>query len=159
MSKVSGRKKTTAQLAVDLMVAVSRLQHSKPARRRDDATTLSVPQLLLLRRIEEVGETTAALLAVSEHVSQQAIAQNLAALKAEGFVESTRDPNDERKNPVHVTEAGKLAINSYLERRTKWLATRIESRIDPTERTELERVIELFERLARVENELDGEER
>ncbi|HUZ18172.1 MAG TPA: MarR family transcriptional regulator [Spirochaetia bacterium] len=158
MSKVSDGKKTTAQLAVELMVGVSRLRHSKPAKRRDDAANFSVPQLLLLRRIEEVGETTAAQLAVSEHVSQQAIAQNLAALKAEGFVESTRDPNDERKNPVHVTEAGKLAINSYLARRTKWLAKRIESRIDPTERAELERAIELLERLSRVEDELEGEE-
>ena len=158
MSTVVDHQKTTTELAVELVLAVSRLQHSKPARPRDGVGDLSVPQLLLLRRIQELGETTAAALAVSEHVSQQSIAQDLAALKREGFVESGRDPKDRRKSPVHVSEAGKLAIDSYLARRTKWLVRRIESRIDPTERGELERMIELFERLARVEGELDEEE-
>jgi len=151
MSKLPKPQKTDQEFAIELMVAVSRLRHSKPAKRTGGTKDLSVPQLLLLRRIEEMGETTASSLAESEQVSQQAIAQNLAVLKREGLVESTRDPQDERKNPVHVSRAGRLAIDSYLAGRTKWLAQRIAARIGPDERAALGQAIALLERLARQE--------
>lgn len=157
MSKISDVK-TAKELAVELVLAVSRLRHSKPARQRDGASDLSVSQLVLLRRIEEAGETTASSLAVNENVSQQAIAQDLAILKREGLVESGMDPKDKRKNPVHVSAAGRIAIDSFLASRTRWLARRIESRMNPAERAELERSIELLERLAHRENQFGEEE-
>lgn len=149
MSKQSKQQRSDQELAIELIVAVSRLQHSKPAKRRDDTTGLSVPQLLLLRRIEEKGETTASSLASEEQVSQQAIAQNLSVLKREGLVESARDPHDERKSPVCLTQAGRTAINAYLTDRTRWLADRITSRTTTADRAQLGHLVELLERLAR----------
>ncbi len=140
--------KSAMDLAAELLVAVSRLRHSKPTRQRDDSISLSVSQLLLVRRIEEEGETTASSLAASEHVSQQAIAQSLAVLRQEGLVETGKDPKDERKSLVRVTEKGRASIQAYLIRHTKWLVLRIESRIVPEERVLLEKAIEVIERLA-----------
>jgi len=150
-------KKMVPDLAAELLIAVSRLLHSKPSKTRDKLSNLSGPQLLLLRRIEEEGETTASLLAASENVSQQAIAQSLSALRQEGLVETVQDPTDERKSPVHISEAGKVAINTYLSLHTKWLVRRIESRFSPAELVELKHAIAVLELLAKTDDDSDEE--
>ena len=150
--KSASKKRRVPDLAAELLIAVSRLRHSKPSKPRGKITNLSGPQLLLLRRIEEEGETTASILAASENVSQQAIAQSLSALRQEGLIETVQDPKDERKSPVRVSEKGKLAINTYLSLHTKWLVRRIESRFAPEELVALERAIAVLERLAKSDD-------
>src|ERR1700691_2346682 len=96
----SGDHQDTAETAVRLAVAVKRLQ----ARIREEGEPLqagigeepgmtspglSVAQVSLFSRLVPEGPVTAASLAVAEHVSQQAIAQSLAGLKAGGLVSVT----------------------------------------------------------------------
>jgi len=137
-----------APAAVRLAVAIKRLR----ARWREAAwagsTELPISQLAILQRLRTDGPATAAALAAAEHVSQQAIAQNLGALKRARLVRSTRDPDDSRKNRITISAAGTRLFEKALTSRTAWLVKAIESTISPSEHAALERSIELLERLA-----------
>jgi DNA-binding MarR family transcriptional regulator len=141
----------TAETAVRLAVAVKRLQ----ARIREEAgvtsTGLSVAQVSIFRRLVHEGPVTAASLAAAEHVSQQAIAQSLAGLKAGGLVSVKPDPADGRKSLLEVTEAGRALYKTILASRDDWLIRAIESAVSPDERTRLDQAITLLERLGQVD--------
>src|ERR1700685_3486030 len=144
----SGDHQDTAEAAVRLAVAVKRLQ----ARIREEAgvtsTGLSVAQVSIFSRLVHEGPVTAASLAAAEHVSQQAIAQSLAGLKAGGLGSVKRDPADGRKSLLAVTAAGRRLFESIMASRDDWLIRAIEAAISPGERAALEQGIELLERLS-----------
>jgi len=135
-------------LAVRLAVAIKRLR----ARLREAAwgsgVELPIAQLAIIKRLRDGGPTTAAVLAAAEHVSHQAIAQNLAALKRAGLVRTAPDPSDGRKSLIHITAAGSRLFESAVASRDAWLAHAIEQTIPAGERPALERAILLLERLA-----------
>src|ERR1700678_1205933 len=144
-------RRDTAETAVRLAVAVKRLQ----ARIREEAgvtsTGLSVAQVSIFSRLVHEGPVTAASLAVAEHVSQQAIAQSLAGLKAGGLVSVKPDPADGRKSLLEVTAAGRALYETIMASRDDWLIRAIESAVSPDERPVLEGAIEILERLGDVD--------
>ena len=140
--------RTTAAVAVDLAVAVSRLRSRAREAAGVHATGLSISQLTLLRRVIDEGPTTAAALAAAEHVSQQAIAQSLAPLKAAGYVSARPDPGDGRKSLISATESGRRLRAPLHQSREAWLIRAIDATVADDERSALERAIELLERLA-----------
>jgi DNA-binding MarR family transcriptional regulator len=135
-------------LTVRLVVAIKRLR----ARLREAALTsrgeLPLAQLALIKRLRDGGPTTAAALAAAEHVSHQAIAQSLAALKRAELVRTAPHPSDGRKSLVHLTSRGSRLFASLLASRDAWLAHAIERSVPAAERADLERAIALLERLA-----------
>jgi DNA-binding MarR family transcriptional regulator len=135
-------------LAVRLAVAFKRLH----ARLREAALAsgmeLPITQLAIIKHLLDHGPTTASVLAASEHVTHQAIAQNLAALKQAGFVRTAPDPTDGRKSLVHVTAAGSRLFGLAIAARNAWLTRAIEQNVPAGERAGLERAIILLERLA-----------
>lgn len=147
----SGGHQDTAETAVRLAVAVKRLQ----ARIREEAgvtsTGLSVAQVSIFSLLVHEGPVTAASLALAEHVSQQAIAQSLAGLKAGGLVSVTPDPADGRKSLLEVTTACCALYETILASRHDWLIRAIESAVDPDERARLDQAITLLERLGQVD--------
>jgi len=147
----SEERQDTAETAVRLAVAVKRLQ----ARIREEAgvtsTGLSVAQVSIFSRLVHEGPVTAASLAVAEHVSQQAIAQSLAGLKAGGLVIVKPDPADGRKSLLEVTAAGRALYETILASRDDWLIRAIESAVGPDERNRLDQAITLLERLGQVD--------
>ena len=147
----NGERQDTAETAVRLAVAVKRLQ----ARIREEAgvtsTGLSVAQVSIFSRLVHEGPVTAASLAVAEHVSQQAIAQSLAGLKAGGLVSVKPDPADGRKSLLEVTAAGRALYETIMASRDDWLIRAIESAVSPDERPVLEGAIEILERLGDVD--------
>jgi DNA-binding MarR family transcriptional regulator len=147
----NGERRDTAETAVRLAVAVKRLQ----ARMREEAgvtsTGLSVAQVSIFSRLVHEGPVTAASLAVAEHVSQQAIAQSLAGLKAGGLVSVKPDPADGRKSLLEVTAAGRALYETAMASRNDWLIRAIESAVGPGERDRLDQAIALLERLGQVD--------
>jgi len=135
-------------LAVRLAVAFKRLY----ARLREAALAsgmeLPITQLAIIKHLLDHGPTTAARLSASEHVTHQAIAQNLAALKQAGLVRTAPDPSDGRKTLVHVTAAGGRLFESAIAARNAWLTHAIEQTVPAGERAALEHAILLLERLA-----------
>lgn len=137
-----------AELAVRLSVAITRFR----SRLREEAGMTSsgftISQLAILQRILKEGPTTAACLAVAEHVSQQAIAQSVATLKEAGLVQGERDVTDGRKVLMSATPAGRDMFESLMASRKAWLVRAIDTMIGPQERPNLDITIELLERLA-----------
>jgi DNA-binding MarR family transcriptional regulator len=135
-------------LAVRLAVAIKRLR----ARLREAAwasgVEVPIAQLAIIKRVWEGGPTTAAVLAATEHVSHQAIAQSLAALKRAGLVRTAPDPSDGRKSLVDITALGRRTFASAVASRDAWLVHAIDETVASGERAALERAIVLLERLA-----------
>jgi DNA-binding MarR family transcriptional regulator len=138
---------TAVRLAVAIKRLRARLQEQAPA----TDTGLSMSQLAIMHRLRTDGPATAASLAAVEHVTPQAIAQSLAALKRAGLVRTTAHPSDSRSRLVHVTSAGNKLFEAIRASRDAWLAQAIESVVRPHERVTLDRAIELLERLADAE--------
>jgi DNA-binding MarR family transcriptional regulator len=139
--------RSTAEVAVRLSVALKRLR----SRLREEAgitrTGFTLTQLALLTRLIEEGPATATALAATEHVSQQAIAQSVAALKAGGLVSTEPDATDRRRIMISVTRAGRDQHDALLASREAWLVRAIDKVIGPEERASLDTAIELMERL------------
>jgi DNA-binding MarR family transcriptional regulator len=139
---------TNKDPAMRLAVAVKRLH----ARMRDvaaaSATGLSISQITILKHLRDKGPSTASALALTEHVTQQAIAQNLAALKEAGLVQAKPDATDRRKSLISITRAGGKVFDRAVATRNAWLAGAIDATVNAKERPALDKAIELLERLA-----------
>jgi len=139
---------TATRLAVAIKRLRGRLREVAPAK----LTGLPISQLAILQRLRLENTATAASLAAAEHVSQQAIAQNLAMLKRSGLVQATPDPADGRKSLIKMTTAGRRLFESAIASRDVWLVQAIEATISTQERPALGKAIELLERLADAGN-------
>jgi DNA-binding MarR family transcriptional regulator len=141
----------TSRAALRLAVAIARIRTRLREEGGLHATGLSVTQLSVLTRVIEDGPTTAAALAAAEHVSQQAIAQAIAALKAEGLVATRPDPGDGRKTLIEASDEGERLRTTLDDSRLRWLVHAIEEAVAPEERASLDAATELLERLARID--------
>jgi DNA-binding MarR family transcriptional regulator len=142
-------------IGLRLSVAISRLR----SRLREGAglapAGFTLSQLAILQRLLENGPMTAASLATSEHITQQAIAQNVAILKAADYVKAERDATDGRKMLITVTPDGRNMLEASRASRNAWLIRAVESVIAPGELADLDKTIELLERLASARPGLD----
>jgi DNA-binding MarR family transcriptional regulator len=146
--RAKSKDESADALAVRLAVAFKRLYSRLREAALASGMELPITQLAIIKHLRDHGPTTAAVLAVSERMSHQAIAQNLAALKQAGFVRTAPDPTDGRKSLVHVTAAGGRLFESAIAARNAWLTDAIEHNVPAGERAALERAIGLLERLA-----------
>jgi DNA-binding MarR family transcriptional regulator len=146
--KPPAARQPSGAVARRLGVAVKRLRSRLREEAGLHATGLSISQLGVLTTVVREGPVTAARLAQLEHVSPQSVAQNLAVLKAAGLVRGERDPDDGRKVLVHAREPAALLLASLDTQGQSFLARAIEQLVPDAERADLERAIELLERLA-----------
>jgi DNA-binding MarR family transcriptional regulator len=141
----------SAKDAIRLTVAVGRLRSRLREEAGTTSTGLSVTQLAVLQRIVDEGPVAASRLIAAEHVSQQAITQNLQTLKAARLISAKADPTDGRRSLVSATAAGRRLLEKILASRDAWLVHAIEAGIADEEHGDLERAIDLLERLADLE--------
>jgi DNA-binding MarR family transcriptional regulator len=130
---------------------MKRLRARLRAESGQNATGLTPTQLGVLASVIREGPVTAARLAALEHVSGQAIAQILTVLKAAGLVHSDPDPLDGRKKLVSADSSATELVDRILVGRASFLARAIDQVVDPGEREDLEKAIELLERLAEAD--------
>ncbi len=135
-------------LAIRLVLAVKRLRARLRETWPSPVQSLPTAQLAILKRLRDDGPTTAATLAAAEHVSQQAIAQQLGAPPAAGLVKTKRDPSDGRKTLVSITKRGLQLFDAAAESRNAWLMRAIAAHVPVKEQAALTKAIELLERLA-----------
>lgn len=135
-------------MAVRLAVVIKRLRDRLRETRPDRAKQLPISHLAILKRLRDGGPATASDLAAAEHVSQQAIAQHVAALTRAGLVHATSDAKDARKRLIHVTRAGHRLFEAAADSRHAWLARVIDAELGAKDRPALERAIGLLERIA-----------
>ena len=115
---------------------------------RWQVTDLAITQVAILRHLEKEGPSTASDLASAEHISPQAVAQQLKGLKERGYVNTEQDATDGRKTLISLTDAGNDLLAALLETREAWLARAIEATVPPEELADLDRAIGVLERLA-----------
>ena len=142
------RTRTADPLAVRLAVAIKRLRGRFREAAWAGGVALPIAQVAVIKRLRNEGPATASALAAAEHVTHQAMAQTLGALKRAGLVRSAADPSDGRKSLISVTAAGHRLFESAVASRDAWLARAIESVVSPRERAALSKSVELLERLA-----------
>ncbi|MEB8336934.1 MarR family winged helix-turn-helix transcriptional regulator [Streptomyces endophyticus] len=147
MDKHPGPQESTAT-AQRLNDAITRLRARLRTESGQHATGLSATQLGVLAGVVREGPVTAARLASTEHVSGQAIAQSLAVLKAAGLVHSEPDPKDGRKKLMSADASATELIDKLLTGRAAFLARAIDQVVVPQERKDMDKAIELLERLA-----------
>lgn len=133
--------------ALRLAMAVNRLRIALRAARWQ-VTDLAITQVSILMYLEREGPATASELAVAEHVSPQAVAQHLRLLKDRGYVQSELNLEDRRKATISITPDGALLLNAVRASREAWLARAIEETLDDSDSADLERAIDVLERLA-----------
>jgi DNA-binding MarR family transcriptional regulator len=138
----------TAVAAQRLSVAITRLRSRLREEAGINGTGLSVSQMSVLWQVLQEGPVTAAELAAAQHVSPQAIAQNLAVLKAAGLIHAGRDPGDGRKTLITASEPSRQLVTSVRASKESYLARAIDALVSPAERADLDRAIALLERLA-----------
>jgi DNA-binding MarR family transcriptional regulator len=108
---------------------------------------LTLTQVSVLANVLEHGPVTAARLAELQHVTPQAIAQSLTALKAAELVVSEPDPGDRRKILISAAPSARELYASWVGRRMAFLVRAMEQ-IPEHEREDTERAVRLLERLA-----------
>ncbi|MFF1837766.1 MarR family winged helix-turn-helix transcriptional regulator [Streptomyces sp. NPDC058231] len=141
----------SAATAQHLQDAMTRLRARLRAESGQNATGLTVTQLGVLASVVREGPVTAARLAALEHVTAQAIAQSLAVLKAAGLVHAEPDPRDGRKKLISADASANEMIDRVLAGRASFLARAIDQVVAPAERNDVEKAIELLERLAEAD--------
>ena len=125
---------STSDVAMELAIAVSRLQ----ARMKHEAGIaergITASQLAMLKRLDTEGELSVSTLAAYEHVSQQAITQRLELLRSTGYVTQHADSKDRRRRLVGLTDEGHAFLAHVTASQTTWLAHAIEYALDDGER-------------------------
>ncbi|MET9383312.1 MarR family transcriptional regulator [Streptomyces sp. NPDC002928] len=141
----------SAATAQRLQDAMKRLRARLRAESGQNATGLTVTQLGVLVSVIREGPVTAARLAALEHVSAQAIAQSLTVLKAAGLVHSEPDPQDGRKKLISADASATELVDRVVTGRASFLARAIDQVVAPDQREDVEKAIELLERLAEAD--------
>ncbi|WP_331743835.1 MarR family transcriptional regulator (plasmid) [Streptomyces sp. NBC_01136] len=141
----------SAATAQRLQDAMKRLRARLRAESGQNDTGLTATQLGVLASVVREGPVTAARLASLEHVSAQAIAQSLAVLKAAGLVHSEPDPQDGRKKLMSADPSAIDLVDRLLNGRASFLARAIDQMVAPDGRQDVEKAIELLERLAEAD--------
>jgi DNA-binding MarR family transcriptional regulator len=147
--------KSHDDLAIRLVLAVTRLRAQLRETWPSPVQSLPASQLAILKRLRDDGATTAAALAVAERVSQQAIAQQVAALRAAAMVQTRRDPDDGRKTLVRITQKGLKLFDAVAESRNAWLTRAIAAEVPAKDQRSLVKAVELLERLASADVGVD----
>ncbi|MFD7616292.1 MarR family winged helix-turn-helix transcriptional regulator [Streptomyces sp. NPDC059802] len=147
MNENPGRQQSAAT-AQRLNDAMKRLRARLRAESGQHATGLTATQLGVLASVVREGPVTAARLAALEHVSAQSIAQSLAVLKAAGLIHGESDPRDGRKKLMSADPTATELVDKLLAGRATFLARAIDQVVAADERKDMEKAIDLLERLA-----------
>ncbi|WP_189109100.1 MarR family winged helix-turn-helix transcriptional regulator [Streptomyces camponoticapitis] len=139
------RSVATAQRLND---AIKRLRARLRSESGHHAIGLTTTQLAVLGSVVREGPVTAARLASLEHVSPQSIAQSLAVLKAAGLIHGEPDARDGRRKLMSPDPSATELIGTLLAGRASFLSRAIDHVVAPDELGELEKAVELLERLA-----------
>lgn len=145
---VRPHRRPSAATAERLNDAIKRLRARLRAESGQQATGFTPTQLGLLAAVVQQGPITAARLAALEHVTAQAMTQNLAVLKAADLVRAEPDPNDGRKKLISAEPSAAKLVQELTAGRADYLTRALEQLLDSDERAALAVAVELLERLA-----------
>ncbi|WP_022907568.1 MULTISPECIES: MarR family winged helix-turn-helix transcriptional regulator [unclassified Curtobacterium] len=135
----------TDELAAQLRHAIGRVVRA--IRRESDA--LPTTHSTTLGFLHREGPMTIADLARRRGVKHQGQSRTVAELADLGLVERAASDTDRRVSVIGITAAGRTVLQDEMDARADWLAAALREELDDEERAVLQRLPELFERIAR----------
>jgi DNA-binding MarR family transcriptional regulator len=139
----AGTRTDSARVASDLRVVLGQLVRRLRAEHRFPLSHGSV-----LGRLDREGEQTVSELAAKERVRPQSMAQTVADLERDGYVERRADPSDGRRALVALTGSGRTTLEQERRQREGWLAEALEAKLSPDEQAVIADAVEILRRLA-----------
>jgi DNA-binding MarR family transcriptional regulator len=121
------------------------LRLARELRREIHSLGITGGQVSLLASIKHNPGITASELAERERISAPGMSGHLVRLEAAGLIERTRAV-DRRRIGLYLTADGDKALRSVRNRRTAWLASRLE-RLEPEERERIDAAVDALEKL------------
>jgi DNA-binding MarR family transcriptional regulator len=134
---------TTLDLAVRLRLAITRTSRRL---RQEAGPGLSPTLTAALATVDRHGPLTPSELAKRERVQRPTATRLVARLEELGLLQRAADPLDRRSSLLSVTQEGSALLKQMRERKTAYLAHRIEG-LDHEERAALDRAAAILERL------------
>jgi DNA-binding MarR family transcriptional regulator len=122
------------------------LRLARELRREIHSLGVTGSQVSILAAIKHDPHITASAVAERERVSAPAMSNHVARLETAGLIERTREGVDRRRVGLTLTTEGEKVLRSVRQRRTAWLAARL-NRLTRAERTSLEVAIPALEKL------------
>lgn len=142
--------KDTREIANELRPVLLRL--GRQLRREIHSLGVTAGQVSLLAAIKSAPGITASTLAEQECISAAAISNHLARLENAGLIERTRGGDDRRRVGLSLSPEGEKVLRSVRQRRTAWLARRLD-RLTDTERTAVDAAVGPLARLLEADSE------
>jgi DNA-binding MarR family transcriptional regulator len=133
------------RVAGELQEVVGRLR--RRLREISDAQDLTPSQVSVLGRLDKSGGASASDLAAMEQVRTQSMAATLAPLEQRGLIRRDPDPEDDRRQMVSLTVAGRERVEGIRQAREEWLARALQDRCTDAERRTLADALALLDRL------------
>ena len=137
------RTTSTLDLAVRLRLAITRTSRRL---RQEAGPGLSPTLTAALATVDRHGPLTPSELAARERVQRPTATRLVARLEELGLLQRAADPLDRRSSLLSVTAEGRALLQQMRERKTAYLAHRIEG-LDREERGTLDRAAAILERL------------
>jgi len=135
-----------ARKAADLRVLIGQL--SRRLKARGVAGDLTMPEAMVLARLERGGPATPGSLAKAERVQPQSMGATLAGLAERGLVSRSQDPDDRRRVVMSLTDAGRQVVYGARRDREEVLSRAITETLTPAELDQLTGALPLLEKLA-----------
>jgi DNA-binding MarR family transcriptional regulator len=134
-------------LANDLRPVVLRV--ARQLRKETEQFGITSRQATLLALVEQSPGLTLRALAEAEDISAPALSGHIDRLESAGLIVRLRSDVDRRRVGLELTREGERLLRSVRERRTAWLAERLEA-LSPADLGALEEAIGPLRRLAGV---------
>jgi DNA-binding MarR family transcriptional regulator len=132
----------TPEIASELRVVLGQLM-----RRLRVEHSFPLSHGTVLGRLDRDGPQSVSDLASVERMRPQSMAQTVADLEAQGYVERRPDPADRRRALVALTAEGRDTLLKDRGRREGWLAGAIGEHLSAAEQDVLREAVELLRRL------------
>jgi DNA-binding MarR family transcriptional regulator len=112
--------------------------------RQESGTDLGPSQVAALATVQHHGPLSPSELAKLERIKRPTATRIVGHLEDAGLVERVKDPADGRASILSITAEGRALLKRLRERKTAYLASRLD-KLDDQDRRALERAAELLE--------------
>ena len=116
--------------------------------RESKSSEMSLPERMVLSRLDRNGPDTTAGLARWEEISPQAMGVTVAGLEAKGLLERSADPNDGRRSILTITDKGVDIVRTGRGQLTDRISVALGEHFSAGEIEQIRAAAPLIERLA-----------
>jgi len=136
----------------DLLATANAVQRAvsliKRRTREVRTVELSLPEAMVLSRLDRNGPDTVSGLARWEQITPQAMGSTVAGLQARGLLRRIPDPHDGRRQLLSLSEAGTDVLHRVRDEQARKFVRALAENFTSEEIAEIGRVAPLIERLA-----------